>query len=325
MEPNPPPIPPQETAMIKDILSQIMSLPLTWKQKEIAESFVSGAVYSFPGNPRPAFLLAKMRVCGLTPEELKEFEQYDFFPEEHPRETPFIRERREIEIRIDEERTHNVEIVNKAPKIDLDDEHIRVIEETLQKIAGLAPQIVEKLRKIFVIEELGSEEAEYAPNGYVTKRQCDKHDTGIVLKQRGYRTDISHRIAGVSNLEGTITHEFGHIICSLFPDFVKKWRETLGYHRIEDLDGKILDGWKKHHDKKREIIEYYNAETEMKSRTGLVPADLSKLPSCYACFNIQEDISDSFVAWVFGKPLDEKRKGLFKELFENILIFKKIK
>mgnify|MGYP007051592224 CR=1 FL=1 len=41
MEPSPPPIPSQEMVMIGNILSQIMSLPLTPNQKEVAKSFVA--------------------------------------------------------------------------------------------------------------------------------------------------------------------------------------------------------------------------------------------------------------------------------------------
>jgi hypothetical protein len=314
MEPDPSPIPPQEKAMIEKILSQILSLPLNPNQQKVAESFVSKAVYDFSNNERAAFLSAKNSLCGLTPEELKEFEQYSFFPEEHPRELKFIRERREVTVKIGE-KVHKVEIVNRAGSIKLDEEHIEIIKGTLERVARLTPEVVGELRKIFIIEEPESENAEYGANGSVTKRQCDKYFTGIVLKQRGYRTDISHRIAGVSNLEGTIVHELGHIICSLYRDFSIEWMKTLKYHRVEDNSGNIAEGWVKLYYPEKDEIEYLHLETGIKSKIGLVPADLSKLPSQYAGFYPPEDICESFVAWVFGKPLDEERKRLFEEIF----------
>jgi len=300
----------------KGILSQILALPLTPNQRTIAESQVNYALFDFPDNQRAAFLLAKKRCFSLTADEAKEFEPYCFFPEEHPNLRAFIKDRKTIAIG-----DKKIEVVNRNPNVDvvLDYEHMRIIRETLERVTAQASQTVQQLRKIFLIKQEKAEQEEYGPNGEWTKRQCDDVPTGIVLTQQGYRYDIPHRVEGINNLQGTIVHELGHALYYLYPNFVPKFKESLGYHPIRTIDyeGKtvtiIEGGWES-------IVQdsnvvFVHKPSSKKTYTGVVPRDLDLLPSNYACFGLEEDIAESFVAWIFDKPLDGVRKGLFNELF----------
>lgn len=310
------PIPstPQQSEMEEIILSQILALPLTSNAIKFAESRVNYAVNDFPNNPRAAYLLAKKGCYKLTPEEQKELEPYCFFPEENPNLRLFAKEKKVVNSGIS-----SVEIVNynQDQDIILDEDHIKTIEETLIRVATRTPQLARHLLKIFIIKQLETEKAEYGPNGEWTKRQCDDIPTGIVLTQQGYRTDLSHRIEGINNLEGTISHELGHVISYLYPDFVIKFKQALGYHAMRTYQGTTLismeDGWEQA--KIGRDIVFVHKATGIKSFSGYVPTDLSKLPSIYSGFYPVEDIADSFVAWVFDRPLDETRKKLFNEFF----------
>lgn len=306
----------QELQTQKAILDQIFALPLTPNQRNFAKSKVSYALFDFPDNQRAAFLLAKKNCYSLTPDEARELEPYCFFPEEHPNLRKFIRDRKTIAIG-----DNNIEVVNRNPdpEVVLDDEHMRVIEETLKRVVTRAPQIAQRLHKIFLIKKKDTEKEEYGPNGECTKRQCDDVPTGIVLTQQGYRYDIPHRIAGVNNLQGTIAHELGHMLGYLYPDFVNKFRESLGYHSIRAIDWgskKVTiteDGWERIVQNNYEV--FVHKPSGKKTYTGTVPRDMDLLPTHYACLYPIEDIAESFVAWVFDRHLDETRKGLFNELF----------
>jgi len=212
----------QEAQMQQTILSSILSLPLTPNQRKIAEAKVNYAVSDFPNNPRAAYLFAKKGCYQITDEELRELEPYCFFPEEHPSLRQFIKERKTLNTGVS-----TVEVVNRSPdeKVVLDELHMRTIEQTLTRVANRTPQLARHLLKIFLLNKKEVEKEEYAPNGELTKRQCDDSPTGIVLTQLGYRIDISHRITGITNLEGTIAHELGHFISFLYPGFVDKFKQ----------------------------------------------------------------------------------------------------
>lgn len=311
-------IPNKDLSKQQLLTQQILGLPLKPNQINLVESYVSGALYDFPGNERAAFLAAKRNLYHLEPEEMKEFESYSFFPEEHPTRTKFIRERQIIKIG-----DHTIEILNLNPNINLDHDHIRSITKVISMIHNLSPQFSNYLLKIFIILRKDTDSEDYGKNGYVTRRQSDVTpeglhlNRGIVLTQEGYRSDLGHRIPGVNNLEGTIVHEFGHILHSFNQELTDLFTEALGYHRIEDTQGVWTDGWTKIHDPEKEEILFTHKKTGLKSKSGYVVQDLSKLPSSYACFNLSEDICESFVAWLFGKPLDDTRKKIFDDFFST--------
>lgn len=181
-------------------------------------------------------------------------------------------------------------------------------------MAEKASPLIPKLLKIFIVSKVGVEQQEYAPNGEITKRQCDKNPTGIVLTQRGYKIDIPHRIPGITNLEGTIVHELGHFIQKYFPGFEAQWYEALNYQSLV-FDGEQSNppGWVKVKEEDREVFKHI--ETKIKSYSGIVPQDPEKLPTSYAGFYPVEDIAESFVCWLFDKPLAPKRKELFDDFF----------
>jgi len=310
-------LPAAELQMRESIIGLVSSLPLTPNQRKIMDAKVNYAIFEFPDNPRAAYLLAKKGCYHITEEELKELEPYCFFPEEHPQMRKFIRDTKTLKAN-----GHQVEIVNRNPdpETDLDEQHLKIIEETLRLITNRTPQIAQRLLKIFLLNKRDTEKQEYGPNGEWTKRQCDDIPTGIVLTQQGYRFDIDHRIKGISNLQGTIVHELGHILPYLYPEFADKFRTALGYHAIREIEkGTVTlpdDEWEKTI-QGNEVI-FVHKPTGKKSYSGWVPKDLSLLPSDYACFYPNEDISDSFVAWMFGKPLDTTRQKLFDDLFQTI-------
>lgn len=210
----------------QNILSSILSLPLTPNQKRIAESIVNYALGEFPDNLRATYLLAKQKCYGLNKEEFQELEPNCFFPEEAPNLQRFIRERIVIEIN-----GSKIEIVNRITdrEIALDPARIEIIKKTLKRVVEKVPPLIPKLLKIFIVSKDDVEQQEYAPNREITKRQCDKNPTGMVLTQRGYRIDISHRIPGITNLEGTIVHELGYFIQKYFLGFEAHWYEALNY------------------------------------------------------------------------------------------------
>lgn len=82
---------------------------------------------------------------------------------------------------------------------------------------------------------------------------------------------IEHRVKGVSNLEGTLIHEYGHVLHSV--DFQNKWLKENSWKMVSEEEMKMIDD---------HTHLWVNEEPE-------------KLPTDYARFNHKEDICESLV------------------------------
>jgi len=120
----------------------------------------------------------------------------------------------------------------------------------------------------------------------------------MVLEPRVFE-DISHRIEGVPNLDGTLIHEMGHQVEEVFcPDWVKFWPMAVDHPEnwIFDKTGKTFPT---------------HRVTGQKATTpeGRFLANQQAVVTEYAKISMNEDICESLVAYVY-KPELLKQKSL---------------
>lgn len=223
---------------------------------------------------------------------------------------------------------HEIELINQNPNVQLDQEHLRQAQEVLERIYAIAPELVKNYEKIFIVHDPNVDKKEgettYMPNAQniqdvELKKQGVNFYNGICINQRGYRTDLPHRIKEINNFKGTTTHEIFHSIewvdkykykKDISEGILKRFMDELGYLDItqsnewkEIRTGRYLDG-------------YLHKKSDYFTKTGNVPTDLESLPTKYARLNPRDDLCDSFVAYLFApEKLDPKRKEFFEKYF----------
>jgi hypothetical protein len=105
---------------------------------------------------------------------------------------------------------------------------------------------------------------------------------------------IPHRVAGVSNFEGTLIHEYGHVLQN-DQEFNREWREKHGWRFLSEEEHKQIDD---------HAHLYANDEPE-------------KCPTEYARFSPGEDICESLVEAIKSPDLLDPER--LKTLQENWL------
>lgn len=273
----------------------------------------------FPASIEGAFLLTLERLGLITFEQESRLEvirnQYDDFIFErseyianHP-----VSERSVVSIH-----GHTIEILSYGSDLKLDPEHLQELHEVLDKIYLVSPELVQNYLKIFAVNDYNAESKDYALNGENISRASDSKSRGIKLTQLGFNMHIEHRVGGMDNFAGTIVHEIGHALPVIFPEVINKWRKHLDYIPILK-DGEVNDSdWQKITRENGQVGFKHVARglVSVRGEQG-VPKDLDRLPSAYAAFSPDEDLSDSFALYILNSDkLDKERKQFFIDLFK---------
>lgn len=173
------------------------------------------------------------------------------------------------------------------------DEHVEKTKRVFQELASRFPQILDQIRWILIDDsQLSSafgDPEKYPTNGFIQGRSW----RAFQLFPRGMEM-ISHRVTAATNFDGTLVHEFTHLIES---EFEPEWGEKFKW--AECLDDAYKDEWEARPSPDGSTRKLFNKETGEMSPQGLFPLQPDNCVTFYARQNMDEDIAESMVAYIY--------------------------
>jgi len=169
------------------------------------------------------------------------------------------------------------------------DDHVARAVKVFQELVARFPDVLDKIRWILVDNvqppSLLADNEHYPINGIAMREY-----RAFRFMPRGMET-IPHRITLASNFEGTFIHELGHLIQAQFED---EWREKFQWAYCFDNE----EEWEIRKAPNGEN-RWFNKITGEMSPQGQYPLQPDQCITTYAKQNIEEDICDSLVAYIY--------------------------
>lgn len=185
---------------------------------------------------------------------------------------------------------HPIIVYNYNEKSHLTEEHVVRTISSLEKIVKSFPSILDKIRWILIDDEqppslLGEEDL------YPTNGEAMEEKKAFYLTPKGMRL-VPHRVEEVSNFEGTLIHELGHL---LQDKFKKEWSEEFSWEYCwEDKER-----WELKKTKSGQYKFFDRTSGEIAPQ-GQYPLQPDQCVTDYAKQNIAEDICESLVVYFFN-------------------------
>lgn len=174
------------------------------------------------------------------------------------------------------------------------DEHVQKSQKAFQELASHFPRILDQIRWVLVDDKqeasaFGDPE-KYPLNGYAMRGW-----NAFRLLPRGMEL-MPHRVAKASNFEGTFVHESTHLIQQ---QFEPEWSEQFKWDYCWDHE----DEWELKPTPDGNSKRWFNRQTGEMSPQGQFPLQPDRCITDYAKQNMQEDICESMVAYIYDPKL----------------------
>lgn len=168
------------------------------------------------------------------------------------------------------------------------DEHQRLTAQTLQRYAIKFPQILEKLKYV-LIDDI-QEESLFGNDDYPLNGEAYAKWGAIKVTPRGMGLH-PHRVTGANNYEGTLIHEWTHLIQD---DFIPEWSAKYLYDFCADHE----DDWEVKTTPNGKMNRFFNRHNGKMSLQGQFALQPDECVSDYSRYgNVKEDICDCMVAY----------------------------
>lgn len=179
------------------------------------------------------------------------------------------------------------------------DDHIQRTSRVFQELASRFPKILDQLRWV-LIDDYQIPSAFGDPEKYPTNGSAHRDWKAFRLYPRG--TELTpHRIAAATNFDGTLTHELTHLIES---EFEPEWGERFKWGYCFD-DG-YKDEWEARLTPDGSMKRLFNKKTGEMSPQGQFSFQPDQCVTFYAKQNMNEDIAESMVAYIYDPELLRK-------------------
>jgi hypothetical protein len=189
----------------------------------------------------------------------------------------------------------------------LSDEHIEEAEKVLKDFETRFPKAVNGVKWVLIEDtqrpSLSGSEELYPTNGI-----AEKQWQAFVIMPKGMDINKEHRVGGISNFGGTIAHELVHFIED---DLKEEWNKNFKWEdfKKEEWESRVNSSGQ---------IRNFNKKTGKMAPGNLYPLQPEQCISDYAKKNIEEDICDSLVAYIYNP---EKLKEISPLKFSIIQSF----
>lgn len=174
------------------------------------------------------------------------------------------------------------------------DEHIQRAQKAFQQLSSRFPQITDQIRWMLIDDDQEAsafgDPKKYPINGHALQNWSAFH-----LLPRGMEL-MPHRVAKASNFEGTIVHESTHLIEQQFePEWSKQFKWDFCQDNQDEWEIKPTpDGNQK---------KWFNKQTGEMSINGYFSLQPDQCVNYYAKQNMDEDICESMVSYVYDPKL----------------------
>lgn len=229
-----------------------------------------------------------------TDEELAEVvkrkrESKDWFLSEYWRKKGVPQE--QIEFQVGEK---PISVYNYSQEQPFTDEHMARMQKALGELSSRFPQVTDKIRWI-LIDDIAQASGFGDPEKYPLNGEAMSQWQAFKFLPRGMEL-IPHRVAETTNFEGTFVHEVLHLVDS---DFVNEWLDKFKWEWCIDYP----DEWETRPTPDGTDKKFFNKESGEVSPSGQFSLQPAKCVSYYATQNVDEDICDSAVAYVYNPEL----------------------
>ncbi|HNY36064.1 MAG TPA: hypothetical protein PLD14_00665 [Candidatus Pacearchaeota archaeon] len=186
-------------------------------------------------------------------------------------------------------------------------EHMEKTEKAFREILNRFPDALNNIE--WILLEDNQKQSLSGNENYPLNGFAKKNWQAIEIMPRGVDINNDHRVGEISNFEGTLTHEIGHFIQD---KFLEKWKEA-GFKWIDFNK----EEWEKRYVNNGEcqISQYINKKTGEIAPGTQYPLKPEECIDDYAKKNMEEDICDSIVAYIYNPS---KLKEISSKKFEII-------
>lgn len=186
----------------------------------------------------------------------------------------------------------------------ISNEHISRLQQSIKLLSSHFPQALGNIRWI-LIDDTEQTSLYGNPEKFPLNGQARKEWQMFRFLRRGMQL-MPHRIAKVSNFEGTFVHEASHLIQD---DFLKDWFELFQWEWCQDH----MDQWEFRTPPDGSKKRLYNKVTRKMAPQAQFPLQPEKCINYYAKLSPEEDICESIVAYIYDPEL---LKTISPEKFE---------
>lgn len=189
-------------------------------------------------------------------------------------------------------------IYNFNSEIPFNDKYLADTITVLENYAKHFPQVIDKLNYILIDNKQAP--SHYGDDEKFPLNGSTGRTTGVItLYPKGLDRRL-HRVPGVDNFKGTLTHELTHLI---WTEWEKEWKDHFPKYLIDPKGDQFREEVIKYQGRTFGVI--YDKQTGYRIFSGQVPKYSEQYLNNYTWIQDVEDICDSMVAYIHNPKLLE--------------------